>query len=65
MWVAKFLLSVLSQRHIEIIFNVKEQTLVSNCLRDYSLAKMLGTEIYPKKIKEKKTRFIIRIQGIS
>ena len=33
------LLSVFSQRHLEIILNMKEQTSVPICLKDYSVAK--------------------------
>ena len=33
------LLSVLSQRHLEIILNMNEQTSVPICLKDYSVAK--------------------------
>ena len=33
------LLSVLSQRQLEIILNMKEQTSVPICLKDYSVAK--------------------------
>ena len=33
------LVFVLSQRHLEIILNMKEQTSVPICLKDYSVAK--------------------------
>ena len=37
--VSGIVFTVFSQRHLEIILNVKEQTLVPVCLKDYSVAK--------------------------